>query len=187
MIKVKDILKYFESKDICYPSLNIKEKIKELRLISTYLDNIEDRDIKDVHTDYKSIMVLLKNGALYIDGELYKQDIKYLYFIFSVFDIYAVNKYNQIFGITISNFNSRLTLYINNNNTKYKKILAEMFMIVCLTKEKEIRAIAGSPFGVGIIPENFSGVDDIIYDKELDEVHIIKNGRKRALFECDTL
>lgn len=184
MIKVDDMLSYFESKEICYSSLNIKQKIKELRLTSTYLDDIEDKDIKDIHTDYTSIMILLKNGDLYTDGEIYKQDIKYLHHI-DVFTVFAVNKQNQVFGICNANYNSRLTHYINNNETKYKKILPVIFMLICLTEEGDIKALLESPLGVGIIPENFSGVDNIIYDKKLDEVHIIKDNIEQPLFVYD--
>lgn len=58
-------------------------------------------------------------------------------------------------------------------------------MLICLTEEGDIKALLESPLGVGIIPENFSGVDNIIYDKKLDEVHIIKDNIEQPLFVYD--
>ena len=156
--------------------------IKRIFYIKKYtngLNNINLKYVKQIETDYyNNIYVLLDNGYLLENGELQDNDIDRLYMV-NGFSLYKITNDNIIKPID-DVYKSDLDIYLNNEDYKYKKIISDPLYLVALTEEETIKSSALSGIPIGIIPENFVGVDDI-FIKE-DKPYIIKQGKEISLY-----
>ena len=135
--------------------------------------------MKQIETDYyNNIYVLLDNGYLLENGELQDNDIDRLYMV-NGFSLYKITNDNIIKPID-DVYKSDLDIYLNNEDYKYKKIISDPLYLVALTEEGTIKSSALSGIPIGIIPENFVGVDDIFIKD--DNVYIIKQGKEISLY-----
>lgn len=142
---------------------------------TNYLLNIKKDEIKDIKYSYnKQILILLNNGTLYIDGKIKENNISKIWLQDATM-IYGVTFNNQI--VLLTNYETELSTYINNNNYKYKKIATNILSLVALTHDGKVRAITPM-LNVGILPERFTNVDDIRLivnkDNENDGVILVK-------------
>lgn len=156
--------------------------IKRIFYIKKYtngLNNINLKYVKQIETDYyNNIYVLLDNGYLLENGELQDNDIDRLYMV-NGFSLYKITNDNIIKPID-DVYKSDLDIYLNNEDYKYKKIISDSLYLVALTEEGTIKSSALSGIPIGIIPENFVGVDDIFIKD--DNVYIIKQGKEISLY-----
>lgn len=156
--------------------------IKRIFYIKKYtngLNNINLKYVKQIETDYyNNIYVLLDNGYLLENGELQDNDIDRLYMV-NGFSLYKITNDNIIKPID-DVYKSDLDIYLNNEDYKYKKIISAPLYLVALTEEGTIKSSALSGIPIGIIPENFVGVDDIFIKD--DNVYIIKQGKEISLY-----
>lgn len=156
--------------------------IKRIFYIKKYtngLNNINLKYVKQIETDYyNNIYVLLDNGYLLENGELQDNDIDRLYMV-NGFSLYKITNDNIIKPIN-DVYKSDLDIYLNNEDYKYKKIISDPLYLVALTEEGTIKSSALSGIPIGIIPENFVGVDDIFIKD--DNVYIIKQGKEISLY-----
>lgn len=156
--------------------------IKRIFYIKKYtngLNNINLKYVKQIETDYYNNMyVLLDNGYLLENGELQDNDIDRLYMV-NGFSLYKITNDNIIKPID-DVYKSDLDIYLNNEDYKYKKIISDPLYLVALTEEGTIKSSALSGIPIGIIPENFVGVDDIFIKD--DNVYIIKQGKEISLY-----
>ena len=156
--------------------------IKRIFYIKKYtngLNNINLKYVKQIETDYyNNIYVLLDNGYLLENGELQDNDIDRLYMV-NGFSLYKITNDNIIKPID-DVYKSDLDIYLNNEDYKYKKIISDPLYLVALTGEGTIKSSALSGIPIGIIPENFVGVDDIFIKD--DNVYIIKQGKEISLY-----
>ena len=156
--------------------------IKRIFYIKKYtngLNNINLKYVKQIETDYyNNIYVLLDNGYLLENGELQDNDIDRLYMV-NGFSLYKITNDNIIKPID-DVYKSDLDIYLNNEDYKYKKIISDPLYLVALTEEETIKSSALSGIPIGIIPENFVGVDDIFIKD--DNVYIIKQGKEISLY-----
>lgn len=156
--------------------------IKRIFYIKKYtngLNNINLKYVKQIETDYyNNIYVLLDNGYLLENGELQDNDIDRLYMV-NGFSLYKITNDNIIKPID-DVYKSDLDIYLNNEDYKYKKIISDPLYLVALTEEGTIKSSALSGIPIGIIPENFVGVDDIFIKD--DNVYIIKQGKEISLY-----
>lgn len=156
--------------------------IKRIFYIKKYtngLNNINLKYVKQIETDYyNNIYVLLDNGYLLENGELQDNDIDRLYMV-NGFSLYKITNDNIIKPID-DVYKSDLDIYLNNEDYKYKKIISDPLYLVALTEEGTIKLSALSGIPIGIIPENFVGVDDIFIKD--DNVYIIKQGKEISLY-----
>lgn len=156
--------------------------IKRIFYIKKYtngLNNINLKYVKQIETDYyNNIYVLLDNGYLLENGELQDNDIDRLYMV-NGFSLYKITNDNIIKPID-DVYKSDLDIYLNNEDYKYKKIISDLLYLVALTEEGTIKSSALSGIPIGIIPENFVGVDDIFIKD--DNVYIIKQGKEISLY-----
>ena len=156
--------------------------IKRIFYIKKYtngLNNINLKYVKQIETDYyNNIYVLLDNGYLLENGELQDNDIDRLYMV-NGFSLYKITNDNIIKPID-DVYKSDLDIYLNNEDYKYKKIISDPIYLVALTEEGTIKSSALSGIPIGIIPENFVGVDDIFIKD--DNVYIIKQGKEISLY-----
>ena len=153
--------------------LKIEELYKIISENTKYLDNIKKEKIKDIKvTYYKEIVVLLKDGKVYLDGIEQYQNIKELVFMSGV-NIFGITNENQIIAITGSDNNTR---FMSSNKYKYKKIFINPLVIVALNHEREVK-IFGCMLDFAINYKNFFDVDDIAYIEDEDDVVVLKNNK----------
>lgn len=123
-------------------------------------------------TYYKEIVVLLKDGTVYLDGIEQYSNIKEIIFMSGV-NIFGISNENQIVSITGSDNNTR---FMSNNNYKYKKIFRNPLVIAALNHEKEVK-IYGCMLDFAINYKNFYDVDDIAYIEDEDDVVVLKKDK----------
>lgn len=162
-------------------NLGSSDKIRKyIRENTDVLDGISDDDIKQIETDfYNSIYVLFKNGTLYKDRELIEDDVNRLWML-NGFNLFAIMSNNTIKSIT-----SRNDLHEYIKDEEYKKILTSTLYLVALTKDGKVKCIHGDPTGLGIIPDNFLNVDDVLIKTDLEIPYIKKAGKEMSLFVTD--
>lgn len=153
--------------------LKTEELYKIIKENTKYLDKIKKEDIKDIKvTYYKEIVVLLKDGTVYLDGIEQYSNIKEIIFMSGV-NIFGISNENQIVSITGSDNNTR---FMSNNNYKYKKIFRNPLVIAALNHEKEVK-IYGCMLDFAINYKNFYDVDDIAYIEDEDDVVVLKGDK----------
>lgn len=153
--------------------LKTEELYKIIKENTKYLDKIKKKDIKDIKvTYYKEIVVLLKDGTVYLDGIEQYSNIKEIIFMSGV-NIFGISNENQIVSITGSDNNTR---FMSNNNYKYKKIFRNPLVIAALNHEKEVK-IYGCMLDFAINYKNFYDVDDIAYIEDEDDVVVLKKDK----------
>ena len=94
--------------------------------------------------------------------------------------LYKITEDNKIKPIYEDDIMDNIDKYLNNEDYKYKKIISDPIYLVALTEEGTIKSSALSGIPIGIIPENFVGVDDIFIKD--DNVYIIKQGKEISLY-----
>lgn len=153
--------------------LKTEELYKIIKENTKYLDKIKKEDIKDIKvTYYKEIVVLLKDGTVYLDGIEQYSNIKEIIFMSGV-NIFGISNENQIVSIIGSDNNTR---FMSNNNYKYKKIFRNPLVIAALNHEKEVK-IYGCMLDFAINYKNFYDVDDIAYIEDEDDVVVLKGDK----------
>lgn len=157
--------------------------IKRIFYIKKYtngLNNINLKYVKQIETDYyNKVFVLLNNGNLYRDGDLIDNNICKIYMLDGM-HLYKITEDNKIKPIYEDDIMDNIDKYLNNEDYKYKKIISDSLYLVALTEEGTIKSIVLSGIPIGIIPENFVGVDDI-FIKE-DKPYIIKQGKEIPVY-----
>ncbi len=157
--------------------------IKRIFYIKKYtngLNNINLKYVKQIETDYyNKVFVLLNNGNLYRDGDLIDNNICKIYMLDGM-HLYKITEDNKIKPIYEDDIMDNIDKYLNNEDYKYKKIISDSLYLVALTEEGTIKSSVLSGIPIGIIPENFVGVDDI-FIKE-DKPYIIKQGKEIPLY-----
>lgn len=153
--------------------LKIEELYKIIKENTKYLDSIKKENIKNIKvTYYKEIIVLLKNGQVYLNGKKLYDNIKEIIFMSGV-NIFGISNDNQILAITGSDNNTR---FMTNNNYKYKKIIYTPLVIVGLTYDNEVK-MYGCMLDFAINYKNFFNVDDIAYIEDEDDVVVLKDNK----------
>ena len=155
---------------------SLDESYEYLKENTIYLDNINKEDIKEIHYSYnKDVYVLLNNGRLYENGNMILDNINTLGFSCGV-NMYAFSNDKEVKSLISKDNNS---LFINNNDYKYKKIIIDVLKIVGLTFDNKIRVI-GTLVDEVIDYEKFYNVDDIgLVD---DNIVVIKKNNVYGLF-----
>lgn len=160
--------------------LDVKEKIYYIKNYTEGLNNINLKEVKQIETDfYNNVYVLLENGDVYINSILDDVKIDKLHML-DGFHIYKITKNNKIIPFGEMEDWSNLDFYLYNNLNSYKKILLDPLYIVGLTDDKRVISAYCNPSGIGIKPDNFINVDDIL---TIDEsIYIVKNEETKPLY-----
>lgn len=176
--------KLFKKKLCDLYDYDINQSYELISKNTKYLENIAKNEIKDIMYSYdKKVLILLKNGTLFINGIVEKNNISNLWFSDAT-NIYGISSDNEI--IPVIGIEQRISKYINNNNYKYKKVVYTVLAIAALTFEGTVRVITPC-ICVGILTERFSNVDDIsimtnINDPSDEDIVVKQNGKYWALF-----
>ena len=143
-----------------------------------YLIDVPIEEVKDINfSAYKDIIILLRDGAVILNGNKCLTNIKTLAFI-SGLSIFAISNDHVITSLTGED---GLYNFINNDNYKYRKIIVTPLVIVALTHEKDIR-LFGTLCDRVVDYQLYFNVDDIGYVEENDDIVIIKDGKVFSLF-----
>lgn len=159
-----------------------EEKVKYIKENTDVLDDIDENDIKQIESDYYNLVyILLKDGTLYKNKQIIKGNVSKLWFM-DGYRIFGIMNNNMVESITVQ---YGLNDYISG--IEYKKVETSYLYLLALTKDNKVKCIADDPSGIGIIPENFIDVEDILFKTELAIPYIVKNGKEIPLFAsvCD--
>lgn len=85
-----------------------------------------------------------------------------------------------MYSLQETNFNADI------GNNQYRKIVKSGLDLIALTWDGRVKALTSYPMFIGIFPENFIFVDDILIDNndELGIPVVVKNGIKIPLYIC---
>lgn len=163
-------------------NLDIVEKIYYIKNYTNGLNNIDLKEVKQIETDfYNNIYVILDNGNLYINGVLNKNKVDKIHII-DGFHLYQITTENQIIPCSEEDSWSNLDFYLCNNYNSYKKVVTTPLYIAGLTTEGQVISAHCNPCGIGVEPENFCNIDNILTVDE--EVYVVKNGVTKPLYIC---
>lgn len=157
---------------------SLKEKYNIVKENTNFLNDIDLKNIKDISISIDDdIIVLFKDGQLYINGNMYLDNINTLAFM-AGYSIFAISNNKVITCVTNT---LKTTSFINNNDYQYKKIVITPLEIVALTYENDIRFM-GSVVDEIIDYHLFYEVDDIGYNELEQEIVVIKKDKVKSLF-----
>lgn len=184
--KIQD--KIWEKQFKIYSIKDEQEKIEYIKNNTNGLNGINLEDVKQIETDFDNyVYVVLNNGKFYENGILQDSNINRLY-AFDGLNIFKITNSNQIIPVQFDMENWReLDWYLYNEGEPYKKITTDISHFVALTQEGRVIAIHSLPIGLGIVPENFIDVEDILFvpnenNQDLVMPYIIKNNEKMPLY-----
>lgn len=161
---------------------SLQEKYNIVKKNTYYLNDIDIKNIKEISISIDDdIIVLFKDGQLYINGNMYLENINILAFM-AGYSIFAISNDKVITCITNS---LKTSEFINNNDYKYKKVVVTPLEIVALTYNNDIKFM-GSVVDEIIDYHLFYDVDDIGYYEEEKEIIVIKKDKARSLFSNKT-
>ena len=160
----------------CYMS---SEELKRYVKNNKTWSHIKLRDIKEIEALFvNEVYVLLNDGRLYENGKLILENISGIWCM-NIRLLFVITNDNYIYSLQDTEFNN----YIGNIN--YKKIVKSKIDLLALTYDGRVKSLTSYPEFIGIIPENFIDVDDIIIEGELGTPKIVKNGKIISLYVSD--
>lgn len=150
---------------------NLKQAYDLVKEHTDYLDGILINDVRDIKFSlYGNVIILLNKGDVILDGKKVLANIKLLSFR-NGYVILAISNDRIIRCLTS---NSAHTLFMNNNDSTYKKILVTPLVVVALTNEGDIK-FYGDILDTTIDYHRFIGIEDIGYVEENSDIVIIKD------------
>ena len=161
---------------------SLQEKYNIVKENTNYLNDIDLKNIKEISISIDDdIIVLFKDGQLYINGNMYLENINTLAFM-AGYSIFAISNDKVITCITNC---LKTSEFINNNDYKYKKVVVTPLEIVALTYDNDIKFM-GSVVDEIIDYHLFYEIDDIGYYEEEKEIIVIKKDTAKSLFSNKT-
>lgn len=154
-----------------------EEQYNVIAKYTSYLNNILVDMIENIAVScYQEVVVLLKDGTVFVNGKKILDDVKYI----TLIDIRTICAIGAEKTITCLTKKGRCGHdFINDNNYHYKKIVFTEFGIAALTHEKTVRYYGDFNFGA-IDYSRFVGVDDIGLNS--DDIIVIKGDKVYSLF-----
>lgn len=165
---------------------NLKQAYDFVKENTDYLDDILINDVRDIQFSlYGNVIVLLSNGDVILDGNNVLSNVKLLSFR-NGYVIFAISNDRIIRCLTS---NSNHALFMNNNDSTYKKILVTPLVVVALTNEGDIKFYGdigyveenndivvikdGLPYSLLYEHDYFGEIPDVLVEGELNDVVII--------------
>lgn len=156
---------------------NLKQSYDFVKEHTDYLDGILINDVRDIQFSlYGNVIILLRNGDVLFDGNNVLSNIKFLSFR-NGYVIFAISNDRIIRCLTS---NSNHALFMNNNDSTYKKILVTPLVVVALTNEGDIK-FYGDILDTTIDYHRFMDIEDIGYIEENNDIVVIKDGLPYSL------
>jgi len=147
-------------------------------LVKEHTDYLVDiNDVKDIQFSlYGNVIILLSNGDVILDGNDVLSNIKLLSFR-NGYVIFAISNDRIIRCLTS---NSNHALFMNNNDSTYKKILVTPLVVVALTNDGDIK-FYGDILDTTIDYHRFMDIEDVGYVEENNDIVVIKDGLPYSL------
>lgn len=157
--------------------MDLEEQYNVIAKYTSYLNNIPVDMVENIAVScYQEVVVLLKDGTVFVNGDKMLDDVKYI----TLVDIRTICAIGAEKTITCLTKKGRSGYdFINDNNYHYKKIVITEFGIAALTREKTVRYYGDFNFGA-IDYSRFVGVDDIGLDS--DDIIVVKGDKVYSLF-----
>lgn len=160
-------------------NLDLQEQYDLVSKYSDYLKSIDFDKLKDMKVScYSELVCLLIDGTVLINGVKQLNNVGMVYYINNHM-IVAIGNDNTITCLTKKDVAG--ADFINDNNCKYKKILATEFGVIALTNDGIVRYFGDLTSSV-IDYSRFVDVDDIQLD---DDIVVIKDGKSYSLFHIN--
>lgn len=160
-------------------NLDLQEQYDLVSKYSDYLKSIDFDKLKDMKVScYSELVCLLIDGTVLINGVKQLNNVEMVYYINNHM-IVAIGNDNTITCLTKKDVAG--ADFINDNNCKYKKILATEFGVIALTNDGIVRYFGDLTSSV-IDYSRFVDVDDIQLD---DDIVVIKDGKSYSLFHIN--
>lgn len=173
-----DEIKLFDIDIVELYDYDLKRAYKFIVDNTDYLNGISIKEVKEIKFSYyKDIIILLKNGELFLNGEQKLNNIRTLGFMSGI-SIFAFTDDNIIIPLAK---NWGTTKFMNNKNYKYKKIVVTPLKIVALTYENNIR-LFGTLVDEIVDYSKYFDVDDVGYIEDDDEIVVLKDNCWYYLF-----
>lgn len=154
---------------------NLKQAYDLVKEHTDYLVDIND--VKDIQFSlYGNVIILLSNGDVILDGNDVLSNIKLLSFR-NGYVIFAISNDRIIRCLTS---NSNHALFMNNNDSTYKKILVTPLVVVALTNDGDIK-FYGDILDTTIDYHRFMDIEDVGYVEENNDIVVIKDGLPYSL------
>ena len=161
----------------CYMSEEeLRRYVEEDSKTWNYINKDEIKTIESLFVN--DVYVLLNDGKLYENGKLILKNISNLWCM-NIRLLFVITNDNYIYSLQDTEFNN----YISN--ISYKKIVKSKLDLLALTYDGRIKSLTSYPEFIGIVPENFTSVDDIIIEGELGTPKIVKDGKIISLYVSD--
>lgn len=165
--------------DEFYGRMDLESQYNVIAKYTDYLKNIPVDMVKTIEVScYQEVVVLLKDGTAYVNGEKILDDVKYITLI-DIRTICAIGADKTITSLTQKGRYGHE--FINDNNYHYKKIVFTEFGIAALTHEKTVRYFGDFQFGA-IDYTRFVDVDDIGLIGDSDDIIVVKGDKVYSLF-----
>lgn len=157
--------------------MDLEEQYNVIAKYTSYLNNIPVDMVENIAVScYQEVVVLLKDGTVFVNGDKMLDDVKYITLV-DIRTICAIGAEKTITCLTKKGRSGHD--FINDNNYHYKKIVITEFGIAALTREKTVRYYGDFNFGA-IDYSRFVGVDDIGLDS--DDIIVVKGDKVYSLF-----
>lgn len=165
--------------DEFHSCMDLEEQYNVIAKYTDYLKNIPVDMVEDIMVScYQEVVVLLKDGTAYVNGEKILDDVKYIILI-DIRTICAIGAEKTITCLTKKGRYGHD--FINDNNYRYKKIVFTEFGIAALTHEKTVKYYGDFNFGA-IDYSRFVDVDDIGLIGDTDDIIVVKGDKVYSLF-----
>lgn len=160
-------------------SMDLEEQYNVIKKYTDYLNDIPIDMVKDIVVScYQEVVILLKNGIVFVNGKKILDDVKYIILI-DIRTICAIGAEKTITCLTKKGRYGHD--FINDNNYRYKKIVFTEFGIAVLTHEKTVKYYGDFEFGA-IDYSRFVNVDDIGLIGDSDDIIVVKGDKVYSLF-----
>lgn len=165
--------------DEFHSSMDLEEQYNVIAKYTDYLNDIPVDMVEDIVIScYQEVVVLLKDGTVFVNGEKILDDVKYI----NLIDIRTICAIGVDKTITCLTKKGRYgDDFINDNYYHYKKIVFTEFGIAALTYEKTVRYYGNFEFGA-IDYSRFVDVDDIGLIGDSDDIIVVKGDKVYSLF-----
>lgn len=154
-----------------------EEKVKHIKGNTDILDDINENDIKQIASDYySSVYILLKAGTLHKNKQIIKNNVSKLCLMddFCIFGIMNNKMVESIPHQEVLNKHIR--------RIEHKKIETSYLYLFVLTNDNKVKCIFADPTSLGLILENFSDGEDILFKAGMEIPYVVKDGKEIPLF-----
>ena len=166
-------------KDFNFSFLKGKERIEYIKEHTNGLNNIDLNDVKQIEADvWGNVYVVLNNKQFYNNGVVEDDNVEEIVMLDDD-NVYIIKEDHTIIPFKSKKYWNNLDTYLYNEGKPYKKIITNFGNVIGLTLENRVVLVSFFEL-LGIIPENFIDVEDIIMKN--NKIYVIKEEKEIPLY-----